>query len=71
VSGACPRTSDLQRSPHWQKPSSLDSFIAAGFTKEQVLEVIAIVAASTITNYTGTIADPPLEDAFRQHAWRG
>ena len=49
----------------------LDSFIAAGFTKEQVLEVIAIVAASTITNYTGTIADPPLEDAFRQHEWRG
>ena len=49
----------------------LDSFNAAGFTKEQALEVIAIVAASTITNYTGTIANPPLEDAFRQHAWRG
>jgi alkylhydroperoxidase family enzyme len=48
----------------------LDSFIAAGFTKEQVLEVIAIVAASTITNYTGTIANPPLEDAFLEHAWR-
>jgi len=29
----------------------LDTFIAAGFTREQVLEVIAIVAASTITNY--------------------
>jgi alkylhydroperoxidase family enzyme len=49
----------------------LNSFTAAGFTKEQILEVIAIVAASTITNYTGTIANPPLEDAFQQHAWRG
>ena len=49
----------------------LDSFIAAGFTQEQVLEVIAIVAASTITNYAGTIANPPLEDRFRQYAWRG
>lgn len=49
----------------------LDSFLAAGFTKEQVLEVIAIVAASTITNYAGTIANPPLEDPFRQYAWRG
>jgi alkylhydroperoxidase family enzyme len=48
----------------------LDSFIAAGFTKEQVFEVIAIVAASTITNYAGTIADPPLDDPFRQYAWR-
>jgi alkylhydroperoxidase family enzyme len=47
----------------------LDTFIAAGFTKEQVLEVIAIVAASTITNYTGTIANPPLEEAFRPYAW--
>src|SRR5215813_7018303 len=49
----------------------LDSFTAAGFTKEQVLEVIAIVAASTITNYAGTIANPPLEDSFRQYAWQG
>jgi alkylhydroperoxidase family enzyme len=49
----------------------VDSFLAAGFTKEQVLEVIAIVAASTITNYAGTIANPPLEDTFQQFAWRG
>jgi alkylhydroperoxidase family enzyme len=49
----------------------LDAFLAAGFTKEQVLEVVAIVAASTITNYAGTIANPPLEDPFRQHAWQG
>ena len=48
----------------------LDSFIADGFTKEQAFEVIAIVAASTITNYVGTIANPPLEDPFRQHAWQ-
>ena len=49
----------------------LDSFIATGFTKEQIFEVIAIVAASTITNYAGTITNPPLEDPFRQHAWQG
>src|ERR1700722_9587897 len=49
----------------------LDAFLAAGFTKEQILEVIAIVAASTITNYAGTIADPPLEDQFQPFAWRG
>jgi AhpD family alkylhydroperoxidase len=49
----------------------LDSFVAAGFTKEQVFEVIAIVAASTITNYAGTIANLTLDDPFRPHAWRG
>ena len=49
----------------------LNAFIAAGFTKEQILEVIAIVVASTITNYAGTIANPPLEDQFQQFAWQG
>jgi uncharacterized peroxidase-related enzyme len=49
----------------------LDAFIAAGFTKEQVLEVVAIVAASAITNYDGTIANPPLDDAFQQYVWQG
>jgi uncharacterized peroxidase-related enzyme len=48
----------------------LDAFLDAGFTKEQILEVITIVAASTITNYAGTIANPPLEDQFQQFAWR-
>ena len=60
----------IEKRGHLTEPE-LDSFNAAGFTKEQVLEVIAIVAASTITNYTGTIANPPLEDAFRQHAGLG
>jgi alkylhydroperoxidase family enzyme len=49
----------------------LDAFLHTGFTKEQIMEVIAIVAASTITNYAGTIANPPLEDRFQQFAWRG
>ena len=48
----------------------LDAFLSVGFAEEQVLEVIAIVAASTITNYAGTIANPPLEDPFRQYAWQ-
>lgn len=48
-----------------------DSFLAAGFAKEQVFEVIAIVSASTITNYVGTIADPTLDELFQPYAWQG
>jgi hypothetical protein len=33
------------------------------------LEVITVVAASTITNYAGNVASPPLEKAFAVHAW--
>src|SRR5579862_5236355 len=60
----------IEKRGHLTEPE-LDSFIAAGFTKQRVLQVIALVAASTITNYTGTIANPALEDAFQQHALRG
>src|ERR1700723_1503558 len=49
----------------------LDRFIAAGFGKDHALEVIAAVAASTITNYTGSITKTPLEAQFQAHAWAG
>src|SRR6202021_1592957 len=39
----------------------IDAFTSAGFKKDLVLEVIAVVAASTITNYTGSVANPPLD----------
>ena len=49
----------------------VDQFIAVGFGKDHALEVIAIVAASTITNYTASITKTPLEPAFQAHAWAG
>jgi alkylhydroperoxidase family enzyme len=49
----------------------VDRFIAAGFGKDHALEVVAIVAASTITNYTGSITKTPLEAQFQEHAWQG
>jgi alkylhydroperoxidase family enzyme len=49
----------------------VDQFLAAGFGKDHLLEVIAAVAASTITNYTSSITKPPLEPPFQAHAWAG
>jgi alkylhydroperoxidase family enzyme len=46
-----------------------EAFLAAGFGKDHLLEVIAVVAASTITNYTGNVTDPPLEAPFQAHVW--
>jgi alkylhydroperoxidase family enzyme len=47
-----------------------EKFLAAGFGRDHLLEVIAIVAASTITNYTASVANPPLEPAFEPYAWK-
>jgi alkylhydroperoxidase family enzyme len=49
----------------------VNGFLAAGFGKDRLLEVVAAVAASTITNYTGSITKPPLEAPFQAHAWAG
>ena len=49
--------------------SDIAPFIAVGFSQALVLEVIAVVAASTITNYTGSVTQTPLEAPFQAHVW--
>lgn len=58
-----------------QKRGHLDArdvsqFLEAGFRRDQVLEVLAVSAASAITNYVGSITQPPLEAQFQVHAWQ-
>lgn len=50
--------------------SDQQDFLAANFSREQILEVLSVVAASTITNYTAGITHPPLEAPFAQFAWK-
>jgi alkylhydroperoxidase family enzyme len=47
----------------------VNAFLEAGFRRDQVFEVLAVAAASTITNYVGNIAQPPLEAQFQAHVW--
>ncbi len=49
--------------------ADLDHFTAAGFRQDQALEVILVSSASTITNYVGSLTQPPLEEMFQPHAW--
>jgi alkylhydroperoxidase family enzyme len=37
-------------------------FHEAGYRPDQLLELIGVVAASTLTNYAGNVVHPPLED---------
>jgi AhpD family alkylhydroperoxidase len=50
--------------------ATVEAFLAASFKPEQALEALAVSAASTITNYALSIAEPPLEPMFQEHAWR-
>ena len=49
----------------------IERFLAAGLGKDLLLEAITIVAASTITNYTGSVTKPPLEPPLQDYAWNG
>ncbi|RSM44591.1 carboxymuconolactone decarboxylase family protein [Amycolatopsis balhimycina DSM 5908] len=49
--------------------AEVTAFEAAGFTGEQVFEVVTGIAISVMTNYTANVARPPLEDAVAPYAW--
>ncbi len=49
----------------------LETFLDAGFTKAQVLDVIVAAAFKLISNYTNHIADIPLDDVFKPLRWDG
>jgi uncharacterized peroxidase-related enzyme len=53
----------------WVSDEEVTAFLAAGFTRAQLLEVILGVTFKTLSNYTNHIADTPLDAAFKTGAW--
>jgi uncharacterized peroxidase-related enzyme len=49
--------------------SELAAFLAAGFSKRNVVEVVMAVAQKTLSNYVNHLAITPLDEAFRAAAW--
>lgn len=47
----------------------VEAFVAAGFTRAQVLEVILGVGMKTLSNYTNHLAHTPLDAAFAAAGW--
>ena len=53
----------------WINDHETEEFLAAGYTKQQVLEVILGIAVKIIHNYTNHIAKTPLDKAFQSYVW--
>ena len=53
----------------WVSDEDVSTFVAAGYSKAQILEVILGVSFKTLSNYTNHIADTPLDAAFEADAW--
>lgn len=50
--------------------ADLELFYAAGYTRAQALEVVLGMAFSLMANYSGHLADAPLDKPFQPHAWQ-
>lgn len=59
----------LDKKRGWLDDNDIEAFEKAGYTKEQVLDVVLGVAMKTISNYTNHITGTELDDAFKKTAW--
>lgn len=59
----------MTRERGWAPPEAVQAFLAAGFTEENLLEVIVAVAYKVMSNYINHLAETPLDPAFAPHAW--
>lgn len=53
----------------WPAQADLDAFFAAGYSQQQVLEVILGTAFKVLSNYTNHVASTPLDAAFQPARW--
>lgn len=53
----------------WLSDEDIGEFFAAGYDRQQVLEVVLGVAMKTISNYTNHIVGTELDGAFAAQAW--
>lgn len=57
------------KSRGWPSATDTQEFLAAGYGRQQVLEVVLGVGMKTLSNYANHIAKTPLDQAFTSVAW--
>jgi uncharacterized peroxidase-related enzyme len=59
----------VMRTKGFVSDTEIGSFLTAGYTTAQLLEVVAHVGLKTIANYVNAIAETPLDAAFEPQQW--
>ncbi|MBH0112595.1 carboxymuconolactone decarboxylase family protein [Novosphingobium sp. YJ-S2-02] len=59
----------VNRTRGWPAQADLEAFLAAGYSRQAVLEVILGTALKVMSNYTNHVAATPLDAAFSSAAW--
>lgn len=53
----------------WPSDADVEAFLAAGYTRQTVLEVILGTSLKVMSNYTNHVASTELDAAFAPNAW--
>jgi uncharacterized peroxidase-related enzyme len=62
-------TEKLVQERGWLSSEDQREFFAAGYSRAQLLEVIAWIALKTLTNYVNHIAETPVDDQWKGQSW--
>ncbi|MEA2079899.1 MAG: carboxymuconolactone decarboxylase family protein, partial [Pseudomonadota bacterium] len=54
----------------WVTDGDVEMFLGAGYTQQNILEVILGMAQKVISNYTNHLANTPVDAAFKKFAWQ-
>lgn len=54
----------------WVANDDVQAFLAAGYTQQNILQVILGMAQKVISNYTNHLADTPVDAAFEKFVWQ-
>lgn len=53
----------------WMSEADVEAFLAAGWSRQNALEVVAGVAAKTLSNYANHLASTPVDEVAKADAW--
>ena len=59
----------MVRKRGWVDEVAVGAFLSAGFTRENIFEIIAAIAYKVMTNYTNHIVEPELDEAYATYRW--
>lgn len=59
----------INESKGWPTAAQVSAFLNAGYTQQNILEIIVGTSLKVMSNYTNHIADTEVDDAFLPNAW--
>lgn len=62
-------TTALVRQRGLVENTEVEAFLSAGFTRANILDVLAGVSLKTLSNYANHLGETPVDDAFAAMAW--